>query len=257
MKTLLYTIVTILLISTGATSACGADRERPLTDTTSAYPALRELEAIYENGAFAIAGYYVRKTTDSIGVTTDSMSYGFSNWRSLFAVNLFNILTPGPNYDIYTIQTDLENAVIDRANQFITINKRISIMEALFQLNLLDPWFQEEHVQRMYMVDTLDGYARVIKLDFKPESPYSKFELCFSAVAKQPLELTVVTKKANENGTEGYDQIKITYTSWFEFDVDGDYSSAYTTEVFYTRINGQYVLKPFYANYDFLNTSIY
>lgn len=125
-------------------------------------------------------------------------------------------------------------------------------MQAVFQLDLLDPLFVSDHVQRMYAIDSLD--YKVIKVEFKPESPYLFYTLSYDPVALEPLELNYATKSELVNGTSGYDRIRLTYGYWA---TGGYYYNDFLTEQYYTRINGVYTLKPWYSDYEIIDNSAF
>ncbi|NII28602.1 hypothetical protein HB364_26195 [Pseudoflavitalea sp. X16] len=253
MKSIIYTISLLILFATGAAKRGMAAPDGLKIDTTDANESLKSLEAVLDNTGLEFYAGFHRETADTSGVVRDTLlayyaTFG-TNFRSVFA----RINNPENYKEVNHVQNDREHVTVESDTKLVFLNKHISIMQAVFQLDLLDPRFVTGNVQRMYTIDS--SAYKVIKVEFKPESPYLFYTLSYDPTTLQPLELNYATKIDDGSGTSGYDRIRMVYNTWM-VDSYMNYNE-FLTDQYYTRINGIYQLKPFYADYEIIDNSAY
>lgn len=252
MKNIAYTIqLLVLLVACLSHAEAATDRMR--MDTTDANEGLKDLQMVLENTGLEFYASFNRETTDTSGITRDTLLAYYSTWGASFRSVFADLSIPDSVLEINHIQNDREHITVDGFSKVISINKRISIMQSVFQLDLLDPQFVSDHVQRMYAIDSLN--YKVLKVEFKPESPYLFYTLSYDPAKLEPLELDYATKLELANGATGYDRIRIIYGYWFPENYF--YADFFSTEQYYTRINGVYVLTTSYSDYEIIDLSAF
>lgn len=250
MRRIIYAMSLVLSLIASLNRAAATDIAR--VDTSDANQSLKELEAVLDNNGLEFYASFQREATDTAGLTRDTLLAYYSTWGASFRSVFADLSSPDSVLEINHVQNDREHVTVDGFDKLIFINKRISIMESVFQLDLLDPQFVQDHVQRMYTIDSLS--YKVIKVEFRPESPYLFYILSYNPNVLQPLELNYAIKKEMGNGTSGYDRIRLIYGYWA---TGGYYYNNYSTEQYYTQINDSYMLKPSYSDYEIIDNSAF
>ncbi|AXY76939.1 hypothetical protein D3H65_24420 [Paraflavitalea soli] len=262
MRQILVKISLLFLLAACCNSALAAP-DNIRVDTSDANESLKDLQSVIDNNAVYVEVLYYRDYVDSSGnlVKDSSLISWFNAFKNNFQWTSARVY-PKPfdpddpwAYPIYKteehIQNDREYITFDDSSKTIVINKRISIMQAFFQLDLLDPQFVQDNVERMYAVDSL-GF-KVIKASFKPESPYLFYSLSYDTASLNPRKVSCVRKLENGSGVAAYDKVEIIFREYY---LNGPIPT-FLTNRYYTRVNSVYVLQPSYANFEILDLSAY
>lgn len=249
----------LLILFTACLSSAVAAPDKMRVDTSDANESLKDLLSLYENNyVFSFISYF-REYVDSSGVLIKDSSYlaTYIAYKNNFRY-IYTRMYPNPGipptykYEVH-IQNDREYVTVEDSMKLIFINKRISIMQAFFQIDLLDNQFVQDNVQRMYAIDS-SGF-KVIKAEFKPESPYLSYRLSYDTATLNPQKVSCIRKLENGSGSVAYDKVEILFHG---YSTTGSGSpQTFPTDQYFTRINGVYVLKPAYANYEIVDVSAY
>lgn len=256
MKQIIGKISLLIMLATCFNSAEAAP-DKIRVDTSDANESLKDLQSLLANNYLGCFATYFREYVDSSGAKIRDSSYlsYYSSYKTSFRYAYTRMYpNPGipPTYkDEVHLQNDREHITVEDSMKLIFINKRISLMQAFFQIDLLDPQFVQDNVQRMYAIDS--SGSKVIKAEFKPESPYLSYWLSYDTASLNPQRVSFVRKLENGSSTAAYDMVEISFIGHTTYHPD----PTFPTDKYFTRINGVYVLKPAYADYEIVDLSAY
>lgn len=251
MKKILITIQ--LWIALMSSFQAKAFTENNAVDTSGAHLYLQELKAVLDNSPLYFARLYFREIADSTGITRDSITdqYFKSGDNVLRIYHPF--FTTMDSVKVHQVQNELENVRVELEAKLIVFERRIRPVEAMLGLDLLDDQFVQDHVQQMYALDSL-GYKR-IKVAFKPGSPYLYYTCTYDTLSVSLKHIEFAIKTSNGTGGTGYEKIEHKFLLSWEWFLNTPVD--FSTDKFYTRRNGVYVLKPQYADFEILDLSAF
>jgi hypothetical protein len=152
----------------------------------------------------------------------------------------------------YSIQKSFGKAIqnysyrfsIDTTSKVISISERKDVLSTFMFFNFNNSFILERHLEKMYAVDS--GSLRKLVMEFKIESPWSKYIVVYDPVEFLPKQIKYSLKRLNNAGQRVDDEYVCEFKNYQTTAFD---DSVFSNEPYFTRVNGELVLTQPYSHY--------
>jgi hypothetical protein len=215
---------------------------QPVTNSFYCYRELNQIKQLfYDTAHLSFQAQYVASFNDG---TKDTVLYKYK----VSGNRMFLECSDSTNF----VQNQQYHFKMDLAHHNATVSNPVDIFKYVTRVKIMEPSFNRSFVTGMMLTDT--GIYRKLSFQFKPASPYRKYDIIYDRVTHlvQAIQYSVDMNGANSTGGSGKMPYYVTI-SFSNYQTGQFTDNVFSTDCYFIRKQGICNMVAPYTNYRIKN----
>jgi hypothetical protein len=217
----------------------------PATDSLRASREMARLQQVlHDTTHLSFTAMFCFEQADSATVRdTMHLSYQVSKYR-------FRIVA---NDSLEAVQNDFYNLALYHDRDMAVLSRPLDLVKYMFNANITDTVFYRSYINKVTVADT--GSYRKLSYQFKPGSPFEKYEILYDPASYHIYRIQYQIKKHPFAAGPPLSNYRYYANIWFNNYQTGAFSDqVFSTDPYFIRRQGSYNMVAPYTHYELINS---